>query len=229
MFNRILLIFLLLMTSATANADYGGYLGDLWKLITQNGGSVLPNPRDYGLIITYREVNYSQKGTSICSGCPNVSTLNGRHKLAQHASNRIFGRSRIDISDQTIRGQNPYERGVKGLFVEIGSGVFNEVVEIRIDKLSKGQIRDMDGNGAILTLKIIKENGAILRHEINVKFNRDFPEPVMPSPAGGSGSFSDYYFGGEYPDYSDRPFGLTINSIGELGWGAGFGSWSGSY
>ncbi|MDC1322586.1 hypothetical protein N8254_04040 [Pseudomonadales bacterium] len=43
------------------------------------------------------------------------------------------------------------------------------------------------------------------------------------------GSFSDYYFGGEYPDYSDRPFGLTINSIGELGWGAGFGSWTGSY
>ena len=220
MFNRILLIFLLLMTSATANADYGGYLGDLWDLITQKGGSVLPNPRDYGLIISYREVNYSQKGTSTCSGCPNVSTLSGRHKLAQHASNRIFGRSRIDISDQTIRGQNPYERGVKGLFVRLYTG---EIVEVRIDTLSKEQIRDMDGNGAALILKIIKKDGMVLRHEINVKFNRDFPEPVMPAPPAGSGSFSDYHFGTEYPDYRDYP-GAGTNGISALGWGWG-GGW----
>ncbi|MDA7723402.1 hypothetical protein N8862_03050 [Pseudomonadales bacterium] len=78
---------------------------------------------------------------------------------------------------------------------------------------------------------VIKARYAALKkaHDVarKAKFEaRERERELQRQRARGSNNF---YYGNEYPDYSDRPFGLTINSIGELGWGAGFGSWSGSY
>lgn len=78
------------------------------------------------------------------------------------------------------------------------------------------------GQSVTIRLKIIREGRSVIYKDLHA-------EPGGVSRASYhqniGNSFSDYYFGGEYPDYRDYPGGGTrgISALG-WGWGGGWGS-----
>jgi len=107
----------------------------------------------------------------------------------------------------------------KNLVVTLRNG--NRVmVSTKLTRSQSSQIRQ--GRRATITLKIVRANRSVVYKDMHV-------EPGGVSRASYhqniGNSFSDYYFGGEYPDYRDYPGGGArgISALG-WGWGGGWGS-----
>lgn len=170
-----------------------------------------------------RDLSAAPQRCTICSDSYSEREL---ADLVAFVHDKVYGADAVSYpwAQQSRKWSKIINSDWEELIVILGDGQERVRVSTELSRAQRTKL--LLGQSVTIRLKIIREARSVIYKDMHV-------EPGGASRASyhqnTGNSFSDYYLGGEYPDYSDRPFGLTINSIGELGWGAGFGSWSGSY
>lgn len=180
MYKRILLLIVVASTATPLNADMGGWdLGiDLLTDIWNNEGSVLPDPKHYG--VRYGALDLHDKGILTCTKCTSLDTVLGQRNAAKFASNRIFGKNRI-VNKEELPYANlvPYANGVDGLRIRLNDAANDKdksVIEVRVPKVGDTTLRSLAArNGGVLTFVIVLNDGSTIQIKLNVKFDRDLP------------------------------------------------------